>query len=355
MDKPSENLQVAEYRSLAGTVAGSELAALGSLSDDFVLACAESGEAGDAELFIHLYRDRFCFDHSCVRWFSYVGPYWERDEVNEALALVRRRLVDIYLKTGKKYFFRRSNAEKAGDEKAAKAAAWAEKILMSKVALLRRRQHGVNVLVLAAAGKASLGVTGKEWDSKPLLLPCKNGILDFQTGEFRQGLPEDYILKYCPTAWEGFDKPAPKWEAFVREIMDDDPGRVAFLQRLFGYAIAGEVVEAVIGVLWGTGRNGKSVFVETIAEHVGPLASPIPAEMLLQQKQPRSAAAPSPDIIALRGLRLAHASESGEGRRYDAGKLKWLSGADTLTGRGPFDRDQVTFKPSHTLILLTNF
>jgi putative DNA primase/helicase len=75
----------------------------------------------------------------------------------------------------------------------------------------------------------------------------------------------------------------------------------------------------------------------------------------MQQKQPRSAAAPSPDVMALRGLRLAWASESDEGRRLNSGKVKWLTGNDSLVGRGPYDRRMITFKPSHNLLLITNF
>ena len=35
-------------------------------------------------------------------------------------------------------------------------------------------------------------------------------------------------------------------------------------------------------------------------------------------------------------------------------RVKWLTGNDTITGRNPHDRYEVSFKPSHTLFLLTN-
>jgi putative DNA primase/helicase len=245
------------------------------------------------------------------------------------------------------------NAEKAGDEKAAKAAARSEKILMGKVPLLRRRQHRANVLVLSAAGENSLGISGKEWDTKPLL-GCLNGVIDRQAGEFRDGRPDDFIKKYCPVTWKGFDEPAPKWEAFLKEIMDGHLERIGFLKRVFGYIISGTCIEHIFLVLWGHGRNGKGTLIEIIAEILGAKAGPVPAEMLLQQKHPRSASAPSPEIIALMGLLLAWASEVGEGRRYDAGRLKWFSGGDSLTGREAYG-SLVTFKPTHTLVLLTNY
>jgi putative DNA primase/helicase len=58
--------------------------------------------------------------------------------------------------------------------------------------------------------------------------------------------------------------------------------------------------------------------------------------------------------MALRGRRLAWASETDEGRRFNSGKVKWYVGGDSLTGRDPYGRRQVTFAPTHMLILLTN-
>lgn len=76
--------------------------------------------------------------------------------------------------------------------------------------------------------------------------------------------------------------------------------------------------------------------------------------MILEQKYGRKSGSPSSDVLFLRGKRLVWASELSEGRRLDTGKLKWLTGGDTLTGRMPYGRYQVTFEPTHKLFLLTN-
>jgi putative DNA primase/helicase len=87
---------------------------------------------------------------------------------------------------------------------------------------------------------------------------------------------------------------------------------------------------------------------------MGPLSGPVPSELLLKQFHPRSSAAPSPDIMALRGKRLAWASETEEGRKLDLAKVKLLVGGDTLVGRDPHGKRMVSFSPTHTLFLLTN-
>lgn len=348
-----ETNQVDEYRRQGHAKAQEERAAFGSLGDDELLAYAAAEEAGDAKLFVSSFKNKLIFDHAQALWFEFKGHSWTPCEIEEQLERVER-LVEIYAEAAKRQYFRKSTATRAGKEKEADQAEAKERLFLKKIAKLQRRLHRKNVLALAAAGEGSLGISGKEWDSKPLLLPCVNGILDMETGVFRDGQPGDFILKYCPVPWEGFDAPATRWEAFIIEILGDSQ-KAAFFKRLLGSFITGIVTEAAFPVLWGPGRNGKSVLLETLAYVLGPLAGPVQSELLMQQKHPRSAAAPSPEIIALRGLRMAWASESDEGRRLNSGKIKWLTGNDTLVARGPYDRRMVVFRPSHNLLLITNF
>lgn len=140
----------------------------------------------------------------------------------------------------------------------------------------------------------------------------------------------------------------------MKEIFNGNLKLVSYVRRLLGYTLVGEVTEHILPILWGSGRNGKGTMLEALAYVLGPLAGPVQGEMLLSQKWSRSSAAPSADIMALRGRRLAWASETEEGRRLNISRTKWLVGGDTLAGRPPFGRYVIEFRPSHTLFLLTN-
>jgi len=145
------------------------------------------------------------------------------------------------------------------------------------------------------------------------------------------------------------------WERFLREILDGKLDYVDYLQRLFGYGITGITTDHAIPILWGHhGRNGKGTLLETLKTVLGPFAGPIPSEMLLSDKRARSSAGPSPDIMSLRGRRIAWASETGEGRKLAVDKVKQLTGADTLVGRPPHGKRMIEFSPTHKLFLLTN-
>ena len=180
------------------------------------------------------------------------------------------------------------------------------------------------------------------------------GLLILTTGECRSGKQSDYIKTVAPTRWTGIDAEAKAWEKFLFEIFQEDTELTAYIQRLFGYSITGKTTEHILPILWGQGRNGKGTLLEILQYVLGPLAGPIQSEMLLDQGRLKNSSSPTADIMALRGKRLVWGSETEEGRRLNDGKVKWLVGGDTLVGRPPFGKRQITFKPTHTLFLLTN-
>jgi putative DNA primase/helicase len=324
-------------------------------TDTELLKTVMGGELGDARLFSLLNSEKLSYDHAAGQWYEFSGHFWKEDEVDGTLARIDE-VMDLYAGLARKVYSQVVAATKGGNKEGAQELGEIEKAIRKKIALLQRRRHRENVLVLAAAGPASLGITGREWDSNPYLLPFQNGVLDLRTHTFRPGRPDDHVKTICPIEWRGFDAPAPRWEKFLFEILNGDVDVIAYLKRLFGYGIAGLTVEHFLPIFWGPGgRNGKGSLLEILGHVLGPLAGPVPGELMLEQKNPRSSAAPSPDLMALRGKRLTWASETDEGRALSSGRIKWLCGGDTITARPPFGKRQVNFPPTHTLMLLTNF
>jgi putative DNA primase/helicase len=217
---------------------------------------------------------------------------------------------------------------------------------------LSRRNH---VLTLAGNGENSLAVSGDEWDKNPFLLGCKNGVIDLKTGGFGNGNPEDYIRMAVPTEWKGIDESAPQWGEFLKGMFSGDDDLVAYCQRLLGYGITGSTKDHIIAVFWGPyGRNGKGTLFGALRHILGPIIEPIDVSMLTGDQRNRSSAAPSPDIMSLQGRRLVWANEAEDSHQFALGKIKWLTGADTLTGRPPFGKRNISFSPTHKIFLTTN-
>lgn len=318
------------------------------------LTALRENEKGDAWLFINLQRQRFCFDHSLEKWFKWNGHFWEEDAIGHVYSALDC-VVDMYSAEYDRQSWKRKGAvlKKSPDDE--KKAADLEKELLRRMSELQTvyRQH--HVLFFARTGENTLGISGDEWDKNPFLLGCKNGVIDLKTGEFSGGKPEDYIRMASPTEWKGINEPAPMWENFLKGMFDGSDDLVAYTQRLLGYGITGSTRDHIIAVFWGPhGRNGKGTLFETLKYVLGPIIEPINVEMLTGDQRNRSSAAPSPDIMSLRGRRLVWASETEDGHQFAIGKIKWLTGADTLTGRPPFGKKNITFSPTHKIVLITN-
>ena len=319
-----------------------------------VLKALARNEDGDAELFVCLHKGRLVYDHAASQWYTWPGNHWEPDRTEQALAGVND-VADVYLAEMKRQAWLRGKAEMAKQTKQAAAAEANEKMLARRVRDLQTIRRKQAVLHLARAGAGSLGITGDEWDADPWSLAVENGVIDLQAGTFRPGTPADYFKTYAPTPWEGVDAPCGTWEATLESTFGGDGELVAFVGRLAGYAITGKTTEAIFPIFWGSGRNGKTVFLQAMADVLGPdLAGPIEAESLLESRFTRPSGGPSSDLLHLRGRRLAWVSETNENRRINAGRVKLFSGGDFITGRAPYAARQVTFRPTHKIFMLTN-
>lgn len=324
------------------------------ITRDDVLEALRRNEDGDAGLYIRLHRDRFIYDHAAAAWFTWAGHHWEPDATESSLAGVAL-VANVFLAEMKRQAWARIKAEKAGRSKEADAAKAIEGALGRRVRDLQTVKRKQAVLHLARAGADSLGITGAEWNGDPWALPVANGVIDLRSGTHRPGHPCDFFKTYAPTPWEGPDAPRPAWETFLESTFANDAELVGFVARLMGYATTGQTTEAVLPILWGAGRNGKTILLQGIADALGPdLAGPIESEMLIENRFVRQSGGPSSDLLHLRGRRLAWLSETNENRRLNAGKAKLFTGGDLLTGRAPYAARQVTWKPTHKIFMLTN-
>lgn len=322
----------------------------------FIRDCLYSEELGDGILYATIHRGRFRFNASSQSWLVWSGLFWKDDIHCEHLAAVEA-VAEIYhgfaLRCVEK--IQAATASQVPAEKLAEAAERDRKKALKRVRRLQTDKGRVAAVKFARSNsQISLSVAGEEFDKDPWVLVTANAVIDLRLGEPVEARPEAYCSKACPVDWRGIDCEAPAWGRFLLEVFESNLEMVSFLQRLLGYFIFGAVREHIFPVLWGLGRNGKGTIVEALKIILGDYAGPVQAELFLDQGRVRSSAAPSPDIMELKGRRLVYAEEPDAGRRLSVGRVKWLCGGGTLTGRWPHDRRPVVFTPTHKVLLLTN-
>lgn len=166
------------------------------------------------------------------------------------------------------------------------------------------------------------------FDASPFLLNVENGTLDLKTGMLHAHCREDLLTQLTPITYDAAAS-APRWSAFLRTIFREDEELMSYIQRVVGYSLTGVVAERAFFVLYGSGRNGKSVFLETLKALFGDYAAALNPEALMMHREGQHPA----DLAMLRGVRMAYAQETGEGRRLNEPLVKSLTGGDTITVR----------------------
>lgn len=170
--------------------------------------------------------------------------------------------------------------------------------------------------------------------------------IDLTTGEQYAPRPEDYCTMIAPVAPGG---DCPLWQDFLARVTGDDAELKDYLARVVGYWLTGHTYEHALFFLYGTGANGKSVFIDTIAGVMGGYATAAPIETFLAARGERHPT----EIAALRGARLVVAHETGLGRRWNEGRIKQLTGGDMVAAR--FVRqDFFTYKPAFKICIVGN-
>lgn len=98
---------------------------------------------------------------------------------------------------------------------------------------------------------------------------------------------------------------------------------------MVGYSLTGSTREHALFFLYGTGANGKSVFVNTLANILGDYATNAPMDTFMETRTDRHPT----DMAGLRGARFVAATETEQGRRWAESKVKSLTGGDKISAR----------------------
>jgi putative DNA primase/helicase len=186
----------------------------------------------------------------------------------------------------------------------------------------------------------------RHWDANPWLLNTPSGTVDLSTGELRPNRREDLLTKLT-AASSGGD--CPTWLRFLDRITGGSTELQCFLQRVVGYCLTGLTREHAIFFLYGTGANGKSVFLSTISGLLNDYAKTAPMSAFTANSTDQHPT----ELAALRGARLVTAIETEDGARWAESRIKSLTGGDKVAARF-MRQDFFEFVPEFKLVVAGN-
>lgn len=352
-------------RTYAKLVEQSKADAIRNYDESFVVDCLFNAEEGDARLLDNLLKGSVVYDHAEGLWYWYNNLYWEPDKTWNIYQLTSDVLSEIYKHLSVMKHAQSIDLEKKlianedarqEDRDKLKSILAISKAAKTRSLALNEIKEVKQVLTFATAG-LRLGITGNEWDSLLWILPCVNAIVDLKTGDTIAPEPTQYIRSVVPTKWLGIDALCARFELALNEFFPNNPGKINYIWKLLGYALTGTTAEHIFPILFGAkGRNGKDTLLDAVQFVLGSgFADAVSNDLVLETKGQKAAGAATPHLISLRGKRIAWASEPSEGARITSSLVKMVTGGGRINARRPHDKDEVSFKPTHTLLLLTNY
>jgi putative DNA primase/helicase len=284
-------------------------------------------DVGNAERLIARHGTDLRYIHPWARWLVWDGRRWRPDDTGEPTRRMKETLRALA-----------ADALELDDD---------QRPRLLKHAIGSERETRIRGALQLAQSEPGVPVLPEQLDADPWLLCCDNGTVDLSTGELHPHRREDLLTKLAPVAYDPTAE-APRWRAFLDQVLEGDEATIEFVRRAVGYSLTGDTSEQVLFLLVGAGANGKSTLIETVRALVGDYGQQAPAETFLEQRES------IPNHIArLKGARFVATVETPEGRRLNETMVKRLVGGDSQAAR--FMRGEwFDFRPTFKAWLATN-
>ncbi|MEH7126007.1 phage/plasmid primase, P4 family [Bacillus sp. JJ1773] len=290
-------------------------------------------EMGNAERLV--YRNgnnlRYCFEFE--EWLLWNGNTWTEDK--------KKQIERIAIKTFREMY---GEATKEEDmDRRTQIVKWAQSSEKSSV-----------FLNSIARSEAMLPISQEDLNKDRYKLNCLNGVVDLRTGEL---LPHDRKMYMTKNTHIEYHKKSdcPTWLNFLESIMKDEQGNVKqdlidFLQKAIGYTLTGDTSEQVAFFLWGTGRNGKSTFINIVKEILGDYGKQTNSDTFTSKMNDNGI---NNDVARLHGARFVSAVESEDGQKLSESLIKQLTGGEPITARF-LRKEFFEFLPEFKIFFTTN-
>jgi P4 family phage/plasmid primase-like protien len=196
-----------------------------------------------------------------------------------------------------------------------------------------------------------------QWDGIQIkeTITTKDGVIDF-TGQCiskRTGLQSEYRKTFIDiTTDEILSSENPvNFLQYLTDIFPDEATKET-VNFCIGLCISGNASKRKFQIWTGNGSNGKSTLQEIIKECIGNKAITYPSQMILYDKF-GSKLGVTPELVPFQGAYVAFGGEVEMGQKFSVGKIKNLTGDETITANPKF-KNQIEFPCTWQMVLCVN-
>ena len=193
----------------------------------------------------------------------------------------------------------------------------------------------------------------KNLDNNPYLIGFTNGVYDFNTCTFRNGVIDDYITfstNYDYIPYDQENEYVKEIYGFISKIITNKSVR-EYLLKVLGKSLLGIPDEKFYFFTGLSGANGKSTLINFLEMTLGQYMVSVDTSLLTNKRGNSSNA--SPDVIRLKGKRIIAFQEPEHNDTLRTGILKQFSGNDSIIARELY-KSPISFKLQGTMIMCCN-
>ena len=267
--------------------------------------------------FTERFADTLRFVAAWNRWMLWDGRVWRKDDTLRVYDLVRR---ECRVLSGE------------AREPRVKAVLTSARTVAAVEKLVRAdRQHAM---------------VADEWDGDPWALNTPGGVVDLRTGELSEHEPSRYMTRSTAVTPGG---DCPRWRQFLDQVTGNNRQLADYLKRVAGYCLTGLTVEHAMWFAYGTGRNGKGTFLNTLTRIMADYAMTASPDTFTESGSSKHLTV----LARLQGARLVVSQETEEGIPWAEARIKMVTGGDPITANY-MRQDPFTYTPQFKLFISGN-
>jgi P4 family phage/plasmid primase-like protien len=312
-------------------------------------------EAADwdyAMVLFHLFKDKYvCSNITNKTWYVFNKNRWEKDEGQRLRMAISKNLFELYSAKQSQYLSEAQHFE-PNEEHHEKFQRKIKKI--AEICIKLKKTNDKNNIMREAMEIFYDQDFSKNIDSNPYLLGFPNGVFDFRTKEFRDGIHQDYITKQTKVPYIPYNLTCPEIRNQINTFMSQlfpQPELCRYMWDHLASTLMGIKKEQAFNVYRGSGSNGKSILTELMGLCLGDYKGTVPINLLTDKRS--SIGGVTPEIMQLKGVRYAVGQEPSSGATINEGIMKELTSGDPLIGRGLWCDSEV-FIPQFSIAVCTN-
>lgn len=325
---------------------------------------ADYSDTGESYVFVNNCKNRVCYtNQSGFMWFD--GKVWQESEplaLGEVQRFTDKQLADAQLRVTQSYQAIQNNgvakalqtmgktkaSRTFNDEQQAALKNYENAKAYEAFILKERSTRGINGILTNSRPKLVKEIN--DFDADPFLLNTPNGPFNLKKGMYgQQEIQADELITKSTSCVPG-NQGASLWQEALTTFFCGDQALINYVQEIVGLVAIGQVYLEALIIAYGSGRNGKSTFWNTIANVLGTYTGHLSADALTTGVRRNV----KPEMAEVKGKRLIISAELEEGKRLNTSIVKQLCSTDEIYAEKKYMKP-FSFTPSHTIVLYTNY